>query len=501
MAAISGQPAPKPGSVGSAVPGADAQAAADKFFAQSPAISIPPSAETQAADKFFGNGQDPALVNDDPNDHSIIDAGANALGAGISAVGRAFDYARGNAVTAAATGAGMVQNALQGKNPLDQKITSDEDVKNALKGNAPAAAEYLKRLGVSEGGSLPLPGIGRVTLRGAEGLALDVLSDPLIAISKLVKEVPYLGKLLNGTNEGAQILGEAAYKSALPKTAKFTGEVRDTAGKVLARNGAPISNAAIAAKIQDLSEIMGKSRQALYDKVNAVGPINLSADGAFKNSEAVLAKMNRNPDFKPLAEELSQMIESRKQMNGGMHAIDDVSQWKTDLYDALPDSAKGPNGQLKGYAKTFKSALAADFRNAIVNTGNKVEPGLGTGIDTLNDKWGSLLSATKPVDKAAAAGGAKLGHAIDAAVLAATGVKGYAAKKAFEMAISPTSRKIVGKALMAAGRDGLATPALIHATINGVSPQSYGPQSVSQPVPQDSAPEASTSPLTEDSEQ
>lgn len=454
MAAIQGQPAPKPGSIGSPVPGDDEAKALEAFLAQQKPASLPSTggtdAEAQALDQFVGSAP-PA-----PSGPSLTDQALSAGGTALDVAGRTLDYPGGLVRTGLAGAAG----ALAG-NP---DIVKPEDLKNAVKGKAPSSAEYLTRLGVPEGGSLNLPGLGKVTTRGAAGLALDIATDPLTALSKLVKEVPYIGKLINAPGRAMEAAGEATYKSALPKGAEAVGDV-------LIQEGAPIGGAAtIAKKVDDISGTMGKLRQGMYDKATELG---VTVDTAYplKNAEAVLAKMERDPGLKPAASELRDLLERYK--SAGKISVDQMSEWKTGLYDSLPKSAWGANGKLKGTSQQFRAALASDFRQAIAEAGNKAEKGLGDSINAVNEKWGTLLDATKPLDKAAAgSGGGKLGQMIDGAVLATGNVKALALKKAYDVATSPAARTAIGKALMEAGRKGVANRMIIDAnqTVNPVPP-------------------------------
>ena len=437
MAAIAGQPAPKPGST----PSPDLQQdALDHALAAMESAPQAAPAKSDALDSALAQGEaaPPAPPPEQPG----------IMRQGLDYALRGLDYAGGNARTALATGAGMVQNAVQGKNPLAQEITTGEDVKKALKGQAPTSAEYLRRLGVPEGGSLNVPGLGKVTIRGAAGLAADIATDPLTLVAKAVKGSPYLEKLFNSPGKASEALGEAVYKSALPEHAR-------EAAPAIIEAGAPVGGTAkLAQKVQDMSNTMGKLRQGLYDRATELG---VSVDTAYplKRAEAVIAKMDRDPGLQPAAQELSDLLGRYKEM--GKVPIDLVSEWKTNLYDSLPKSAWGNNGKLRGFAKEFKAALAGDFREAIIGAGNTAEKGLGDSIDALNNKWGTLLSATQPLAKASGQGGSKLGHLIDGAVLATGGIKGAAVKKGFDMATSPYAKTLVGKALMEAGRNGIAS--------------------------------------------
>lgn len=415
----------RPAAVVKPVPGKAAASNVDAFFAdyQAPEVSAQTSSGEEAYEAL------PAVAEEPSSEPGI---GMKAL----DVTGRVLDYAGGFSRAGLAEVAGIATG-----NP---NLVTEEDLKAAVKGKGPDSAEYLRRLGVPEGGSIDTP-LGKVTIRGASGFALDIATDPLTALTKLVKKAPYLAKIVNAPGAASEALGEAVYKSALPKGAKIAGDV-------LIESGAPMGGTAkIAQKVKDLSETMAKTRQGLYDKANQLG---VSIDSAFplKRAEAVLTEMRKDPGLAPAVQELEQLLGRYK--GAGKVPVDVVSEWKTNLYDALPATAFN-GAKLKGKSKMFKRALAADFREAIVQAGNKAEPGLGDAINVLNDKWGTLLSATHPLEKATQASGGRLGTMIDGAVLAGGGVKGVALKKSYDIATSPFAKTVVGRALMEAGKHDL----------------------------------------------
>lgn len=428
MAAIKNQPAPKPSQL-PASPAKAAVAEADDFWAAGEE-AIPEEMAAPAPN------QEPGLVSQ-----------------GLDYAGRALDYAGGIARTGLASSAGVAQDVLQGKNPLTEPpVVNEEDVMNALKGKAPDSAEYLRRLGVPEGGSIKL-GNMTFTTRGAAGFAADIATDPLTQVVKLAKKLPYLKKLINseGTagmvNKATEALGEAVYKSALPKGA-------EEAGETLIRAGAPVGGTArLAQKVEELSNTMGKLRQGLYDKATELG-VTIDAAYPLKRAEATLSAMKKDPGLAPQVQELEGLLMRYKE--AGKVPVDIMSEWKSHLYDALPASA-WEGGRMKKTAQRFKMALAADFREAIEQAGNKAQKGLGDSINALNDKWGTLLSATRPLEKATQATGGKLGLMIDGAVAATGGPQAYALKKGFDVATGTGARTLVGKALMEAGKKDVAS--------------------------------------------
>lgn len=471
MAELKSANSARPGSLGSPVPGNDAQAKADAFFAESKPAALPQDSAQQAADQYFSSQDSTPLPPEAGGPGAVAQAS-------MQAAGQALDYPGGIIRTGLAGAAGAITG-----NP---NVVTPEDLTAAAKGKAPSSAEYLKRLGVSEGGSLNLPVLGRVTTRGAEGLALDVLTDPLTALSKLIKEAPYIGKLINAPNKASEAIGEQIYKSAFTKVdANLAKKGIAPISESLIEAGAPVGGEAkIAQKVNDMSQTLGKIRQGLYDKATEKGVL-IDTAYPLNRAEAVIENMRKDPGLAPAADSLQELLSRYKQ--AGKVPIDVVSEWKTNLYDSLPASAFDQFGQLKNRAKAFKSALAADFRERIVQAGNAAEDGLGDSINKLNEKWGTLLSAQQPLAKAQQAVGGKLGHIIDGAVLATGGLKGAAIKKTYDFATSPYMKTLIGKALIEAGKTGTAGAFARRALIDHVQ------QTQSQIIPPLSvAPDAST---------
>jgi len=462
MAAIAGQPTARPSDLNGPVPTPDINAAAQAFMAkESSQQAVPPQGgsgqDIDAAAQAFMQQQ--GQQGDEPPQEPT-----STTGKVLDAAGRVLDYPGGFMRAGLASAAGLASG--QGE------VVTPEDLKAAAVGKGPNAAEYLKRLGVSEGGSMNLPGFGRVTVRGAEGLALDIASDPMTVLAKTAKSIPYIGKILNMPGKAADALGEAIYKSAVAgtdaKLAARSGEAGATAvGDALVANGAPVGGLAkLAQKVSDISNTMGNVRQGLYDRFEQLGGKIDMPDDMFKNARGVIDNLRKNPTLRGLADEFEENV--NKYQAEGFTSMSDMSKWKTQLYDSLPKGAfNGP--ALTNPGKMFKAALASDFKRRIISAGEEVEPGLGKAIDELNTKWGPLLEAQPQMAKAAGAS-TSLGKTIDAATLAAAGPKGFAVKKAFELATSPYAKTLAGKALMTGGRNGIATAVANRGLIDSQQP-------------------------------
>lgn len=460
--------------------GVKGQATANPSQLKSP---VPKTAPVGAAPA--GVGEDPYAELSGFDDYSELDALGEA-GAGAPAsvgqetqeqqglggqildgAGRVLDYAGGNVRTGLATAAGMVQAAAQGKNPLEQKVTTDADVKNALKGNAPDSAEYLTRLGLPELGNIDVPMLGKVTGRGVVGFISDIATDPLTSISKLAKEYPMIKKLLMTPGAASEALGEAVYKSALKKidgklVQKHGLEAGEGVANELVKAGAPVGNTArLAEKVEDISSAMGKLRQGLYDQATAKG-VSIDLGYPLKRTEALIAKLRANPNTEPaadMAEELMSRFKARGQVD-----IPTLSEWKSSLYQAIPKKEWEVSPSMRPIAKMIKSELAHDFNTLITAAGNKAEKGLGDSIAAVNNRWGPLLSARDPLAKQIAKDSFDaIGSQIDHTILSLGGVTKYVQKKALDALTTTTGRTVVGRALMEAGKQGVANRAFIDA--------------------------------------
>lgn len=440
MAGIPGQPTPNPTDLSSPVPnpGTGLTPQESSYMEQFSAD------ETAYLDKNFGeSGPGNSIITADAGGGSKGLANPNGPSAPmmfLDGMARAADLPGGIVRTA---GAGVLAAATG-----QPEAVTMEDAKNAFKGKAPNSAEYLRRLGVSEGASIKMPILGKVTLRGAEGLALDIISDPLTLISKAIKSAPYIQKMLEAPGRATQAFGEAVYKSAIRSRAAGAGaEAADTAAKVLVEQGAPIGGtAALAEKVNEAATTMGNIRQGLFDKFNELSGGKASFDpNKFTRARAMVDNLKKNPTTREYAEQLENTI--AQYTAEGFIPIEDMTLMMNQLFDSLPKSVtKGANR--KNIGNMFKAALAEDMRTQIKQFGNVADPGLGDALLDVNSKWGALLDVGPKMSDASS----NLGKKIDALTLALGGPKAYAVKKAYDVATGPYAKTVAGKALMEAGK-------------------------------------------------
>lgn len=456
MEAIKSPNSAKPSALAKPVPGDDEAAAVSKFMQTYKAPeNTQGDSESQAVQQFM-QSQQPASVSAEPQPGMAMQA--------LNMTGRVLDAPGGLIRTGLAEVAGMAA----GKN-----IVTEADLNNALKGKAPNSAEYLRRLGVPEGGSLNLPGFGKVTVRGATGLATDIATDPLTAIAKMIKGAPYLAKILNLPGKGTEALGEAVYRSALSNVdSKMAEEGQGAISKLLIENGAPIGGMTkLAEKVNAITSTMGKLRQGLYDKAINLG-VAIDTSSPMKNAELVLADMRSNPPLRPAADKFEEVLNAYK--GEGLVSIDKMAKWKTSIYDVV---AENSGGKLKVFTERFRAGLAADFRQSIMDAGNKAEKGLGDSINAINDKWGLLLDAADPMTAEALRATGSLGKFINETISAMGGLKSTVIKKGYNLATSPAASTAVGKALMAVGHTDLMNRTA-RQTISGATRSEQPPAAV-----------------------
>lgn len=398
---------------------------------------------------------------------------------GLDAAGRVLDYPGGFA----RAGLAEVAGAAMGK----PETVTIEDLKKALVGKGPSSAEYMTRLGVPEMGSFDAPLFGKVTGRGVAGFVTDVATDPMVAIAKVAKEVPYISKLINSGGAATEALGERVYKDSLSKidaklSAKYGLEEQAPIANSLMNGmeaypggpkvggGMPIgSSKDLADHVDEISNTMGKIRSEIYDKAEQSGIKADLAAAEFPNSSALIQSLGRNNATLPVAEALNDTLDAWK--SNGKVDLKDLSSWKSNLYTSIPDQAWTKGAQaLKVPAQQFKAALASDIRKIIVESGNVGEKGMGDAIDAINSKWGPLLDAKDPLNKMAQKPGFSMGTGLDSTVLGLGGVKDFAIKKALDLATTTTGRTAIGKAIYKAGSSGLATGVTNRAIVDAGKP-------------------------------
>lgn len=295
----------------------------------------------------------------------------------LDAAGRVLDYPGG----LLRTGIAQAGEALS---PKDDIVTK-EDWMSAAKGKAPSSAQYLERAGLDEGPSANLPLLGKTSLRDVEGFGLDVATDPLSLIAKGIRPV----------KAGLEGVGSKMFKSGLKKVdERLVEKSAKPISDLLMEEGKWGRTKSLLEDTKKIGSEAGADRGLLYDKATEMGA-KVDMASVTKGAEKEIAKMRNDPGLKPMADKFDELLERYREQ--GAVDMKTASEWKTNLYNSLPESAYDPSGKLKGPAQKFQKALARDFKDAIVDSGNKVEKGLGDEINKLNETMQTTITAEKPM--------------------------------------------------------------------------------------------------------
>lgn len=301
------------------------------------------------------------------------------LGEGLEYAGRALDWPGGLLRTAIAGGA----EALSGKD-----VVQKGDVMRALKGQAPGTADYAARMGVPEGPRINLsPLEGDTSVRDIGGFVGDVVADPLSLGSKAIKALRPTGEVLSQA-------GKSMYKSGLKNVDKIVVEKgKSPVSDILLNERKTGSVEKLAKDASDINKKLLDERAKLYQQASDAGAV-VDMTSAVSGARQKLAKLRENPGMREVADKLEAFL--NKYEGEGFVDIQSVSDWKTALYDSLPQNAFGPNGKVKGPVKAFEKVLSRDFKGAIEKAADEVAPGLGKKISVANDKMATLITAKKP---------------------------------------------------------------------------------------------------------
>lgn len=431
--------------------------------------SATPSSEPKAPwEKYSGGGSESAPaappVDDEGMFHKGLRYGAKVL-----------DYPGGLMRTGLAATTGLIAGKPD--------IVKPEDVTSAFKGEAPPSSEYLKRLGVDEGPTSHVPLLGDVSTRDLEGFGLDVATDPLTLAAKAARGGSRLLRAaISPASEATEAVGKSAYKSGLKKIdERLVEKGAKPVSEILMQEGKTGTTKTLAKDADQIGKQLGTERAAVYGEVDKLGA-KVDMNTAFKKSEGLLSKMKEDPGLRPMAEQMEETL-NRYKAEGPVD-IAKASDWKTNLYDSLPQSAYDVHGKLKGPAKKLQKAMATDFKTAIVDTANEAKPGLGDAVDAINEKWQSIIQAQKPFDMQIRRGETpNLFSSVDAMIggyglhspTAAAGM--LAVKKAADVAKTTYARTKAGMGLIKVAETGapdiLARKGLINSQRPGQSEDLY----------------------------
>ncbi len=362
---------------------------------------------------------------------------------------RALDYAGGLGRYAAAGLLNLPYAALTGKS-----LTKPEDLKAVATGKGPSTSEYMERGGVPEGPSVGIPFTDkRISARDVGGFAGDVATDPLT----------YLG--FPGSKiaaEGTEALGKKVYKSGFKKIDERLAEQgKKPISDVLLESGAPTGTTKTLAK--DMKNV-GADALAQRDELYKKG-VTVDLGHPLEETEAFLAKARKTPGVRRKLGELDDILTDFKRE--GKVDLKTLSEWKSSIYDSLPEAAFGPDGKPRGLAGKFDKALSSDLRKSIIEAGNKAEPGLGNQIDKLNETMGSVISAKKPTKIQIRRGETpNLVTSVDAILAGVGHGAALPLKKGADLSKTTWARTKAGKGLINAADSGLVDPVARRTLIN-----------------------------------
>lgn len=219
---------------------------------------------------------------------------------------RGLDYAGGLVRTAIADAA------------LPAEQIAGEDWQKALRGQALPSSEILKRSGVSEiatlsdalpelyskddSGLLRKGGWADPSARGALGLALDVVADPLTYFTLGASNLGKAGKLLKPGSAALESGGKAIYKSGLKRIDQEALKYgKEPVSDVLMKYGISGSADAIQKQMDNLSEkLLSERNNILKEATRAGGEVSMKDAVKPLLSEAADLKAMNNPMFNDL---------------------------------------------------------------------------------------------------------------------------------------------------------------------------------------------------------
>lgn len=335
--------------------------------------------------------------------------------------------------------------------------------KTTFAGNVAGAVATLPVGGPMAKGASTAAKVGRAALiGGAYGAAAnpggeDLIDNPVENLKARAINMG-IGSAGGAALEGA---GNAMFKSGLKKIdAKVIEKGAKPFSEVALENGMSGTTKQIANQAEKLLNDTKAARDGLYQKAAEVGAI-FDPQRAFKEALDEAVRMGEADPVgmgkisKDLQKKLTEYME-----HGPVNA-EQASEWKTNLYNSMPESAYNKFGKLKGPVQKIQKMAANGIKNEIEGAANSAAPGLGDAIADTNETMQTLLSARKPLQtqarnaksiNALTSVDAMLGTGAAAAShdpLVTAGV--MAAKKAADISKTTAARTIGGRTLMGAG--------------------------------------------------
>lgn len=167
---------------------------------------------------------DSSLPTNNESESSILNVGKSIGGGALNAAARVLGYPAGMARVLGA-------QAISGINKLTgqgEYVVTDDDVKDALVGQAPSWGELSKRMGVTEGPSVDIPYVGNISTKDVTDFGMDVALDPFMWATAGQSGVM---KKLAGIQDSGRFMNPTAAQSLTQKTLEGTPDVLSVSNK------------------------------------------------------------------------------------------------------------------------------------------------------------------------------------------------------------------------------------------------------------------------------
>ena len=269
---------------------------------------------------------------------------------------------------------------------------------SAIQGEAVPGGEILKRLDVPEGPrvnlmpEIPIPftqkrlGVGDTSARDIGGFAIDQGLNPLTYMS---------GGLATPAASTAERSGAKLFKSGLKKVDETLIEKgQKPVSDVLLEHGIAGTNKQISKKAANLAQDLNKERAGLLEVGDAAGArvdMKAATDGAVELAK----RLQRDPGMSELGDSLLEKINKYRTTEAPTPT--QASEWKTNLYNALPANAYDKFGKPIAPVKGIERAMASGVKNETERALNSVTQAGGEELAAVNQDLGSLLAARKPI--------------------------------------------------------------------------------------------------------
>lgn len=378
--------------------------------------------------------------------------GPGIIAQGLDYLGRGLDYTSGLGRTAVGAGLGAIAG---------EDVIKEGDVERAFKGQAPSGADLLERANIPEGGRIDLMpkikipvvdvtlGEGDTSARDIAGLGLEIGADPLTYVTLGASGAAKA--LVSPLAKTSEKLGKTLYKSGFKKVDENLIEKGlKPLSDVLLEQGAPAGTIkGLSKKIADINKGLLDKRNALYEQIKNAGQtvdVAKAMDVPISRGEELL---RRNPALDTQMAAMDDWL-LKYGKEGEQVPIDLASDWKTTLYQGIPQGAYSPLGKVLPAPKEYQKAFARGLKEQIEAAGERAGKGYGKQISEINENIGSIIESQKPITREVRKANTKNAvSSIDAGLL------GYALREPLTASAVLGSKKIGDLAKTTAFRTGV----------------------------------------------